>query len=166
MIERRQIRDYPRYFAGSDGNVYRRIKDKRSAHYPWKKVGHIGPYGYIIVFLCKTKLVAAHALICEAFHGPKPPHCDQSRHLNGNKTDNRPDNLAWGTYLENAADKAIHGTNGSGEKNGRAKITASHVVKIREMRASGHSWKRISDEFGISPTNVRLIVAGVTWSHI
>ncbi len=50
-----------------------------------------------------------HQLVLETFVGP----CPQGmicRHLDGNKTNNRVENLCWGTSLENAQDKFIHGT--------------------------------------------------------
>lgn len=50
-----------------------------------------------------------HQLVCEAFHGPKPDG-HEVRHLNGNRQDNRPSNLAWGTRSENARDRTRHGT--------------------------------------------------------
>jgi hypothetical protein len=34
----------------------------------------------------------------------------ECRHRNGNPTDNRPENLAWGTPTQNALDKILHGT--------------------------------------------------------
>jgi hypothetical protein len=48
-------------------------------------------------------------LVLAAFVGACPPGME-CRHLNGNHTDNRIENLAWGTHVENEADKKIHGT--------------------------------------------------------
>lgn len=39
-------------------------------------------------------------LICEAFHGPSPDGA-VCMHLNEDASDNRPENLAWGTQKEN-----------------------------------------------------------------
>lgn len=50
-----------------------------------------------------------HRLVCEAFHGVKPPEAEVVRHLNGIHTDNRASNLAWGTCAENSADMVRHG---------------------------------------------------------
>lgn len=51
-----------------------------------------------------------HQLVAEAFHGPRPPGM-VCRHLNGDPTDNRPENLRWGTHRENALDTTRHGRN-------------------------------------------------------
>ena len=42
-----------------------------------------------------------HRLICEAFHGPAPEGSNIVLHLNEDATDNRPENLAWGTQKQN-----------------------------------------------------------------
>ncbi len=50
-----------------------------------------------------------HRLVLLAFRG-EPPVGNECRHLNGNRTDNRLVNLAWGTHSENSIDQVIHGT--------------------------------------------------------
>ncbi len=42
-----------------------------------------------------------HRLVCEAFHGPQPEGKPVVIHLNEDATDNRPENLKWGTQKEN-----------------------------------------------------------------
>lgn len=56
-----------------------------------------------------------HRLVCEAFHGlpgelPSGVKRWEVRHLNGVKTDNRPENLAWGSPSENREDSVRHRT--------------------------------------------------------
>lgn len=75
--------------------------------------GHEMASGYMTVGLydqqgdCKTTLV--HRIVCKAFHGD-PPSSDHAdvRHLDGNKKNNRADNLAWGTRSENMLDVVKH----------------------------------------------------------
>jgi hypothetical protein len=42
-----------------------------------------------------------HRLVCEAFHGPEPSKLSVVIHINECATDNRPNNLRWGTQREN-----------------------------------------------------------------
>jgi hypothetical protein len=57
----------------------------------------------------KSRTHLVHRLVCAAFHGDPPSagHTDV-RHLNGDKTDNRAVNLAWGTRSENMLDVVRH----------------------------------------------------------
>jgi hypothetical protein len=42
-----------------------------------------------------------HRLVCEAFHGPAPKGKNIVLHLNEDSTDNRAENIKWGTQKEN-----------------------------------------------------------------
>lgn len=72
----------------------------------------ITPGGYPAVGMGAPNYMprTVHVLVCEAFHGPKPKPGMVVRHLNGVSTDNRPENLAWGTHSENNFDLVRHGT--------------------------------------------------------
>lgn len=68
--------------------------------------------GYLTVGLSRDGRASTrgvHNLVLEAFVGARPQDA-QTRHLNGQQLDNRLTNLAWGTGVENAADKLRHGT--------------------------------------------------------
>lgn len=47
------------------------------------------------------KTYKVHRLVCEAFHGPAPSSKHIVLHLNEEPTDNRAENLRWGTRKEN-----------------------------------------------------------------
>ena len=79
------------------------------------------------------KKIYIHRTVCELFNGP-PKEGHQCRHLDGNNTNNKASNLMWGTAIENARDKFLHGTVGAGERNSMAKLTSEQVKKIRELR--------------------------------
>jgi hypothetical protein len=94
--------------------------------------------------------------VLAAFVGPRPPG-QEARHLDGNKTDNRLSNLAWGTPLENAADKQRHGTMARGERHGqwRGGVTfwrhnADAVVAVlREMGIDEAVRERVAKRLGV-----------------
>ena len=66
------------------------------------------PSGYLHVSLSQHT-VTAHTVILEAFRGPRPAGC-QASHLDGDRTNNRIENLIWETALENNRRKREHGT--------------------------------------------------------
>ena len=49
----------------------------------------------------RGKSYKMHRLICEAFHGPAPEGKPIVLHLDEDATNNRPENLRWGTMKEN-----------------------------------------------------------------
>lgn len=68
-----------------------------------------GGYAAVTLFrAAKRKDRYVHQLVCEAFHGPRPPGY-QTRHLDDDKSNNTPENLRWGTAKENRADRIRNG---------------------------------------------------------
>lgn len=122
----------------------------------------------------KVRTFQVHAVVCEAFHGEKPFPEAQVRHLDGNKLNNRADNLAWGTSAENAADTAKHGTRMRGERLPTSKLTEAHVKEIRTRYATGGAWEVVggvrmqdlADEYGVTLKTISLIVNRKQWTHV
>lgn len=94
------------------------------------------PTGYRTVSIrhedgrCRNRYV--HELVLLAFVGPRPSDEYEVLHGNGERSDNRLDNLRWGTVLENAADRDRHGRVYRGADHWRAKRAAA----ARERAAS------------------------------
>ncbi len=161
-----------KYIAGSDGHIYcySKARNNRLKPYPFRVSESIGSNGYpFIGFILgsKKKTMPVHILICLAFHGRKPLPSMATRHLDGNKVNNKPDNLCWGTYAENEADKRRHGRTALGEKQGIAKLTDEAVRIIRASIPYG-LWnsKDAAEVFGVTPSRINAIARGVGWNHI
>jgi hypothetical protein len=74
--------------------------------------------GYVIVMMSKNgkyQNQLVHRLVLKAFCGA-PVTGQQCRHLNGVRTDNRLENLRWGSAKENAADQIAHGMHRNARK--------------------------------------------------
>lgn len=128
-------------------------------------------HGYFQVSLYKDnkrtdKLI--HHLVLEMYGEPRQ-EAQVTRHLNGNKTDNRIENLQWGTYLENVTDMRKHGQmpNHKGESNGQAKLTRKKVKTIRKLYADPKiSLWSLARKFNMSLYAIWAIVTRRTWKHI
>lgn len=68
--------------------------------------------GYLQVTLIghdrRRRSCQVHQLVCATFLGPASPE-QQVCHWNGDRSDNRLENLRYGTAADNAADRARHG---------------------------------------------------------
>jgi hypothetical protein len=98
-------------------------------------------------------------------------------HRNGDRQDNRPENLRWATRAENEYDKRALGRANIGDRNGQAKLTEDAVVRIRRLasslpRSSGGARYRkgcmipIAREYGVTVSAVQQILSGRRWSHV
>jgi len=101
-------------------------------------------------------------LVAEAFFGPRPIGV-VVRHLNGNSTDDKVENLKWGTQKENVADAKKHGTLTRGERISNSKLTDENVAEIRRSKMPIAA---IAENFGVHITTIYKAIKGRTWAHV
>lgn len=106
-----------------------------------------------------------HHLVIVTFVGERPDG-QECRHLDGDFTNNRLDNLAWGTRKENVADAMRHGTFICGERHKNAKLTASQVREIRRRHGSGETAASISKDYPVAASTILDIAARKKWRHV
>jgi len=120
--------------------------------------------GYLCVTLRKHGAFwqeSVNRLVLMAFVGPALDR--QACHKNGVRTDNRLENLYWGTIAENQADKVRHGNSLQGEKNHHHKLSEEQV---RVIKASDKKQLELAREFGVSQVLISRIRRGKAWTHV
>jgi hypothetical protein len=112
----------------------------------------------------RKRLLRVHHLVLNAFVGPCPPGYE-CRHLNDDRSDNRwPENIVWGTRVENQGDRISHGTSNRGERHGMSKLTDSEVLEIRNRL---HVTQReLSKEYGVTQGAISRIRSGQAWKFV
>lgn len=103
-----------------------------------------------------------HTLVCAAFYGP-PKRGQQTRHLDGTRTNNAPANLKWGSVKDNIEDAKRHGTWVSGENNGNHKLTVADVLEIRSHKMCYGESTRLAKRYGVSINTIYRVRVGGTW---
>lgn len=106
--------------------------------------------------------VGVHDLVLLAF-AAEPVPGQICRHLNGNRRDNRPGNLAWGTHLENMADRKAHGNYAVGEDHHGTTLSNAQVLDIY---ASDDFGVALAARYGVSERVISSIRRGTTWQEI
>jgi len=119
--------------------------------------------GYPAVMLyCqyKVKFASVHRLVAAAFLGPSVLWVN---HKNGNKLDNRIDNLEYVTAKQNAHHAQRIGLYRRGEQHGRAKLTTPDVMFIRGCDVGATTLAR---QYGVTDSTIKAIRAKRIWKHL
>lgn len=118
----------------------------------------------------RRKRLLVHTLVAEYHLPPRPSASHEVCHIDGSRTNNRMDNLRWGTRKDNAADREAHGRTSRGEKHSMAVIrsgkgsflTDEERSRILKLRRSGHSINAISKIVGRAYGTVKSAIAKAT----
>jgi len=155
--EWREVRGFPCYEVSDEGRVRNTRSGRVLAKRPNKK-----QKGYLQVLIRDDKGVVrsplVHHLVVRAFIGPIPPDLEVN-HKDGDKLNNRLDNLEFMTRLENAQ-HALHvlGTYGR-------KLDWQRVRAIRRRLDDGVNARAIAAEEGVSPRMIHKIKRNKAWKE-
>lgn len=98
---------------------------------------------------------SVHRVVCELFNGPHPKGRRVVNHINGNKADNRPENLEWVTDKENSQHSAklglVRGFYGD------QKLTVDEPTKqlVKALKESLGSWSLVAQKLNVHHSTVR-----------
>ena len=113
-----------------------------------------------------------HLLILEAFNPINNMENLQVNHINGDKSDNRIENLEWVTPSQNTrhANKKGkgHQMNQNGESNSMSKLTTEQVIEIikETNKPNRRTDQKISEDYGVTRKTISNIRNNITWKHI
>ena len=113
----------------------------------------------------RVKTTKVHRLVATAFI-PNPDEKPQVNHIDGNKLNNRVDNLEWVTHKENFAHATANGLRPLGEEHGRHKLTWENVEYIRSVYVKDSNLfgtYALAKKFGVTPRTIALIVRNELW---
>lgn len=126
--------------------------------------------GYFQLKLTRDKVeksLLLHRLVCEAFHGPAPEGRNFVNHKDGDKSNNRADNLEWVSVQENTDHAAANGLRCHGEASPKAKLTEEQVIEICRLWDSKSLTRyQLADKFKISHRNICSILSGNSWNWL
>lgn len=129
-------------------------------------------YGYKCVGLMRDdgvkKYFTTHRLVGLTFI-QNPYNLPQVNHKNNIKTDNRVENLKWGTVLSNSSEAAQDGLYKPirGSKNASSILTESDVSVIRKIYAMGNITQReIAKKYKVHYVTIWDIIHKKNWAHI
>lgn len=186
----RTIKEAPYYMVSDEGHVKSLERDVLSFNgkaYCYRHIPETNPLkekdirGYKNVSIIqydnrmrpiKRYMRQVHRLVLEAFH-PFPGNDKlQVNHINGDKSDNRLENLEWMTPSENTRDANKkgkgHQMNQDGEKNSMSILTEKQVIEIiRETKKPNRRTdQKIADEYNVTRKTISNIRNNLTWKYI
>lgn len=127
--------------------------------------------GYNGVSLCKNgkvKPFSVHRLVAKHFLENKDNKTTVN-HINGNKKDNRLENLEWATPSEQQQHAFSIGlrNNSIGENSNFSKLKEEDIIEIRRLYKTGfYRMGEIAKKFNIAKNTVNSIVHNYTWKHL
>lgn len=163
------VEEFDKYAISDDGKIFR--KDELGVLRQLSTPGY--PYNYAHLYNSLRK-VAFHRsvgrLVATAFIGPSDGL--QVNHRNGNKRDDRVENLEWVTPLQNIRHSIETGLVDMEARRERMRrcprithLNPEAVKVIRFMGGRVH-YKTLAGLFGIAPSYVHGITMRRTWKHV
>lgn len=135
MLSEIEYREIPgvstKYKAGSDGNIYSFVKGMPNKLSSRIAKGCKYTNNSVVLLDGRRVTIDTHKMVCAAFHGEKPTDKHVVAHNDGNRENNRPENLRWDLQFRNLHDRFIHGTHDSGTANSRAVLDDGKLFVCR-----------------------------------
>lgn len=156
MVQTGKFRNYENYIIYSDGKIFSTTRNK----FLTNKIMQDGYCRLQLWDKCQYKMFNVHRIVAEVFI-PNPENKPFVNHKNGNKQDNRVENLEWVTQKENIAHAYKTGLSKI-----QAKNTGNRCKKIDQYDLNGNhiatfpSIIEINRQYGYSRASISNVCKG------
>lgn len=153
------------YYVNDNGTVYSEYSDKILSY-------QLDKYGYAKVQMMsidgKRHRYSVHRLILENFCPVENMDKLQVNHIDGNKLNNKLENLEWCTCSENNTHKYRTGlATQKGQYNNASHLTEEDVKEIINLLLTRkYTYKQIGDKFGVSDECIGAIKRKRNWKYL
>lgn len=113
----------------------------------------------------KCEAVLVHRAVARAFLGDSSSDA-QVNHIDGDKTNNRLENLEWVTPKGNQDHAVRTGLRLSGEDHVFSKLTAEDVREIKLALAHGERGATLARKYNVTKANISSIKHGKSWRYL
>lgn len=156
----------PNYEGLYEGSNFGRIKSLPRGKKGKEKILKPTKQTYYIIDLCKggeIKRFLVHRLIAKTFL-ENTKNKEHVNHIDGNKLNNKLENLEWVTRSENQLHAIQYGLRTTkGVKNSQCKLTEKQVIEIFNDK---RKYSEISNQHNISIPTICDIKKNRSWSHL
>jgi len=162
--EWRDIEGYEGYQASNQGNIRHLVDGEWITPNRYMGNGQ-GKYEKIYIAGKNHGTAQVSHLVAAAFIGLRPPHA-VVRHKNDDWSDNRSENLVYGSQSDNMNDAKANGKISTGSARYNAKLVESDIADIISAYTCGETLDNISSRYGVASQTISNVVRGRTWQNV
>lgn len=151
----KEIPNFPGYEVSPEGEVRSWLRE--DIHYMTPQLCNRGYHQLNLMKNGKRYRRTVHGMVAAAYLGGWKPKV--VNHKNGNKLDNRVDNLEWVTSAENSKHAFDTGLQKSGQDHHHSTVSDSTIDSIRKLKGL-HRQNVIAKMLGVSTALVSLVLSG------
>jgi hypothetical protein len=156
------VPEHDGYFASYNGLI---MSIKRKRPIIMRQITSKDGYKYVFMYSNGImKKVWVHRAVLSACRGFEEKELE-CRHLDDNPSNNRLENLEWGSRLENVNDKRKNDRLPYGERSGTHKLTEKQVLEIRALYGKIPS-RTLGKIYGVSHCCIRRAALGIKWGYL